>query len=70
MKRLPVTKSSRPSPLRSTSVEAWPCDQALSIIRRVHLPPSPCSNQKTPIVVAGGGDDVVAAVAVDVERRG
>ena len=43
MNRLPVTRSFRPSPFRSTRVEACPWDQAMAMFRRVHWPPSPCS---------------------------
>ena len=67
MKRLPVTKSRRPSPFRSTSVDAWPCDQA-----RVDHPARPLAalallEPEDAVVVAGGGDDIVPAVAVDVD---
>ena len=66
MNRLPVTKMSRPSPLRSTRVEAWPWDQAGSMVRRAHCPSFPLLEPVDPVVVPCSGDDVVETVA-DVE---
>ena len=67
MKRLPVTRSSRPSPLRSTSVEAWPCDHALSIVLRVHWSVLALLEPEHAVIVPSGGHDVVSSIAVDVE---